>query len=98
MRFFHGTSDALIIGSYLLPPNTTHILREGFRKKHHDVVFLTTSMRAAEKYARKAVEVYGGNPVVYKATPLGLYTMNNHTECMCDRAMIIDNRNMFRQQ
>ena len=54
--FYHGTSSALSIKRILLPAYDTGILREDFRKKCRNLVFITTSLVSAERYARKAVQ------------------------------------------
>lgn len=85
---FHGTSDVIQINNRkLLPTIETNVLREDFRKKDLDVVFLTVSKKSAEYYAKKAVEQFGGNPVVYNATPEG-FVYQNGTEIICDWATI----------
>ena len=53
--FYHGTSTALNLGHVLLPANETNVLREDFRKKLRNVVFITTSKVSAERYVKKAV-------------------------------------------
>lgn len=63
--FYHGTSTALNLGHVLLPANETNVLREAFRKKLRNVVFITTSKVSAERYAKKAAQRFGGEPVVY---------------------------------
>lgn len=88
MKFYHGTSDAMIASGLLLPPTRTGTLRESWREKLLDKVFLTISLRSAEMYAKKACEKYGGKPVVYVAKPLGGYIMNG-VECLCDVAQIV---------
>ena len=71
MNFYHGTSDILGIEDTLLPPIYTNILREDWRKKNQDVVFLTISRLSAERYARKACTKFGGSPIIFKAVPIG---------------------------
>lgn len=87
MTYYHGTSTACQVGDILLPPSDTQRLREHFRKKHLDSVFLTISLRSAEMYAKKACAYFGGTPVVYKASPVGDVVMNG-IECICDKAII----------
>lgn len=84
---FHGTTDAIQIKSRLLPSIETGYLRESFRHKNLDVVFLTISKKSAEHYAKKAVKRYGGNPIIYKATPNGFIEQTG-TEIICDWATI----------
>ena len=88
-KFYHGTSDAVDVGKYLLPPRETNMLREEFRRKLLDSVFLTISLRSAEMYAKKACKKYGGNPVVYIARPIGDYFING-AECVCKTAKILN--------
>ena len=40
---FHGTTDAIQISDKILPYTETGYLRESFRRKNLDVVFLTVS-------------------------------------------------------
>ena len=87
VKYYHGTSSALPISDVLLPSSSTHILREGFRSTYHDTVFLTVSIKSAKMYARKACDKYGGQPVVYIARPIEIYSHRN-TECLCDSAKI----------
>lgn len=87
MTYYHGTSTACQVGDILLPPSDTQRLREDFRKKHLDSVFLTISLRSAEMYAKKACAYFGGTPVVYRASPVGDVVMNG-VECICDKAII----------
>lgn len=93
MNYYHGTSDALLIGAFLLPPNDTGIKREDWRKKHQDKVFLTSSYKSAEYYAKKACEVYGGAPVVYKCEPMGNLIHLKDIEWIADMALILLNDN-----
>jgi len=71
MTYYHGTSDIFEMGTYILPASCTHVLREDWRKKDLDIVFSTISYKSAYMYAKKAVEKYGGAPVVYRIIPLG---------------------------
>lgn len=84
---FHGTTDAIQIENQLLPSSETGYLRESFRHKNLDVVFLTISKKSAEYYAKKAVKQYGGNAIIYSATPEGFIEQNG-TEIICDWATI----------
>ena len=86
ITFYHGTSTALKIKRYILPSDQTGCLREEFRKKMRDRVFLTNSLVSAQKYARKAAEKYGGEPVVYEAKPVGYISQVNKTEFVCETA------------
>ena len=87
--FYHGTTNNFVVNNILLPANATGNLRESFRLKNRDVVFVTTSLPSAIKYAYKAVNEFGGNPVVYKVKPID-YWQNNLTEYICKKAIIID--------
>lgn len=85
MFYYHGTSTNCKIEDVILPPLDTNQLREDFRKKHLDSVFLTVSLRSAETYAKKACVRFGGSPIVYKASPIGIFVLNG-TECICEKA------------
>lgn len=69
MNYYHGTSSNLNIQNRLLPPNDTKILREDFRQRDRDIVFLTLSESFAWSYAIKACAKFGGMPVVYVVEP-----------------------------
>jgi len=84
---FHGTTDAIQIKDRIMPSIETGYLRELFRNKNLDVVFLTMSKASAEYYAKKAVKQYGGNPIIYNVTPEG-FIEQNATEIICDWAII----------
>lgn len=87
--FYHGTTDAFKIKKVLLPPIHTNNLREDWRKKYHNMVFFTTSLLSASKFARKACEKYGGNPVVYEVRPIGQYFNTIHGEYISEKALIL---------
>lgn len=87
MKYYHGTSTACRVEDILLPPSHTQRLREDFRKKHLDAVFLTISLRSAKMYAKKACVRFGGSPIVYIASPVGELVMNG-VECICEQARI----------
>ncbi len=70
MFYYHGTSTNCKIEDV---------------KKHLDSVFLTVSLRSAETYAKKACVRFGGSPIVYKASPIGIFVLNG-TECICEKA------------
>lgn len=89
MTFYHGTSDALPIKTMLLPACNTGNLREEWRKKLVNKVFFTTSLMSAQKYAKKAAQKYGGNPVVYEVKPIGDIWNPNNNEYVADRARVI---------
>ena len=88
MSFYHGTTDLFKI-TMLLPANETGNLREEWRKKLVDKVFFTDSLMSAEKFAWKAVEKYGGKPVVYEVKPNGDVWHTNTNEYVADSAQII---------
>ena len=88
MKYYHGTSSSLDVGSYLLPSINTDVLREDFRSKLRDVVFVTSSVVSAEKYEKKAVERFGGDPVVMVVSPIGSRRINNN-EYVCDKAIVL---------
>lgn len=89
MKFYHGTSDIFKIKSMILPASQTGILREEFRTKLTEKVFITFSVKSAEYYAKKACEKYGGNPIVYEVRPMSYPVYNGGNEYICDRAKII---------
>jgi len=89
MDYYHGTSDIFQMGTYILPAKCTNILRESWRKKDLNVVFSTTSYKSAYMYAKKAVEKYGGSPIVYRVIPLGNVYQRNGNEWCSDLAVII---------
>lgn len=88
MIFYHGTTDILSIGRYLLPASETGRLREYWRKNNQDWVFATTSLKSALGFAYKACAVYGGNPVVYRVKPIGLYSRTGGVEYIMRKALI----------
>ena len=88
MKYYHGTSSSLDVKSYLLPSIDTDVLREDFRSKLRDVVFVTSSVVSAEKYAKKAVDRFGGDPVVMIVSPIGARRINNN-EYVCDKAIVL---------
>lgn len=87
--FYHGTSDCMGISKWILPPAQTGNLREEWRRKYHDKVFFTTSLMSAKKYAKKACEKYGGNPVIYTVRPIGQWFNRIDTEYIAEKAMVI---------
>lgn len=87
--FYHGTSNIFSIKKYLLPPLHTGNLREDWRKKNKNVVFFTTSLLSASKFARKACEKYGGEPVIYEVKPIGQYFSTINGEYISERALIL---------
>lgn len=69
MTYYHGTSISGL--KVILPPIKTRVLREDFRKKLLDCVFVMSSRESAERYARKSAAKLGGEPVVYILKKLG---------------------------
>ena len=69
--YFHGTSTALglRVGNKLLPPQETKVLREVDRTDYQDVIFCTNSIEWAKKWAYKAVQQFGGVPIVFLIEP-----------------------------
>lgn len=87
-HFYHGTTSFFEFEtkdlssnpnakSVLLPPNQTNVLRENFRKKDLDVVFITTSFHSAKQYAKKACKTFGGTPIVLRVEPF-IDSNHNH--------------------
>lgn len=87
--FFHGTSSALPIGKWILPPVYTYNKREHWRVKYTDKVFFTNSILSAQKFAKKACDKYGGKPVIYKVKPIGQWFNTINTEYIADKALVI---------
>lgn len=69
--YYHGTSSVVGIGDKLLPPNMTDVLSEKGRLKNLDKVFFTKDIGSAKIYAGRAVQRFGGTPVIYKVHPVG---------------------------
>lgn len=88
MQYYHGTSDIFKI-TKLLPPVETGILREQWRTKLTNKVFFTNSQMSAAKYAKKAAEKYGGNPIIYEVNPIGPIWNTNTNEYVADFATIV---------
>lgn len=89
MILYHGTSDILPIKDFILPPVLTNSLREEFRTTILDYVFLTSSKVSAEKYAKKAVEKFGGSPIIYECETIEeVYKIHNN-EFITRKAKII---------
>ena len=57
MIYYHGTSVSGL--TEILPPVETNMLREDFRKKFLDCVFITPLKKSAEAYARKCAIKFG---------------------------------------
>lgn len=89
VKLYHGTTRAFGEVEYLLPPMSTGVLREGWRKKQTDVVFLTSSLPAAEKYAQKACEKFGGTPIVYQVGVCKNAKQLHDGQYVCDSAHVV---------
>lgn len=87
--FYHGTSDALQIEDMILPAAFTGRLREEWRMKLVDKVFLTNSVRSAKQYAKKAAAKFGGEPIVYLVKPIGELWELGQSEFVADAAEIV---------
>lgn len=68
-KYYHGTSSALGITHEIKPPIFTNKQREESRKYNQDVVYVTSSIGAAQRWAVKAVKKFGGHPFVYEVEP-----------------------------
>lgn len=88
--YYHGTSTNVNVKDKLLPSIVTDNLRETFRKKLQDKVFVTDSKVSAEKYAKKAVAHFGGNTVIYTVKPDYYSLIKNGTEYLTDYAIILN--------
>ena len=86
MTYYHGTSISGL--TEILPPTETNILREDFRRKFMDCVFVTPLKKSAEAYARKCAAKFGGNPVVYEVEPVNPYEINV-SQYICDKALVL---------
>ena len=90
MIYYHGTTDKFDIKDNILKPSIeTGILRENWRKKNLNKVYLTTSLLSAEKFAYKACQKYGGCGVIYEVEPLGDFYNPNTNEYVTDNAKIL---------
>lgn len=91
MKYYHGTTDIFKLNNEILPPIKTNILREHWRKKYLDKIFVTTSLLSAQKFAYKACQKYSGCGIVYEVKPIGdIWFPNSKTnEYICDKAKII---------
>lgn len=87
-KYYHGTTDKFEIEK-LLPPYVTGELREVFREKFLDKVFVTDSLLSAEKFAKKAADKFGGNGIVYEVKPFGEIENTIDSEYICDWAEIV---------
>ncbi len=86
MTYYHGTSVSGL--KEILPPTETNILREDFRKKFMDCVFVTPLKKSAEMYARKCAAKFGGDPIVYEVEPNNPSEINV-SQYICDKAIVV---------
>ena len=87
MTYYHGTSIAGL--KVILPPIETKVLREDFRKKLLDCVFVTPSKLSAANYAKKCAVKFGGQPIVYEVRPINP-TEINRSQYICEKAYVIN--------
>lgn len=87
MTFYHGTSIQGL--TKILPPTETSILREDFRKKFLDCVFITPLKKSAEMYAKKCASKLGGTPIVYEVRPVNPININV-SQYICKRAIVLN--------
>lgn len=85
MTYYHGTSVSGL--TEILPPVETNMLREDFRKKFLNCVFITPIKKSAEAYARKCAAKFGGNPIVYEVKPVNPSEINV-SQYICDKAYV----------
>ncbi len=86
MTYYHGTSVAGL--TEILPPIETNNLREDFRQKFMDCVFVTPIKKSAEAYARKCALKFGGQPIVYEVDPVNPHEINI-SQYICDKAIVL---------
>jgi hypothetical protein len=86
MTFYHGTSVSGL--TEILPPAETYVLREDFRTKFLDKVFVTPLKKSAETYARKCAAKFGGQPVIYEVEPVNPFEINV-SQYICDKAFVV---------
>ena len=86
MTFYHGTSIPNL--KVILPPIETSVLREDFRKKLLDCVFVTPSRLSAANYAKKCAAKLGGEPIVYEVRPIHPHEINI-SQYVCDKAIVL---------
>jgi hypothetical protein len=86
MTYYHGTSIPGL--KIILPPVETRVLREDFRKKFMDCVFVTPSKLSAANYAKKCAAKFGGQPIVYEVRPINP-TEINRSQYVCDKAIVL---------
>lgn len=63
---YHGTTNRLGNLKIIKPASQTKFLRESFRKKEQNIIFLTDSLTSAKRYAQLACETFSGKPIVYQ--------------------------------
>jgi len=66
MTLYHGTTNRLGNLKTIKPASETKFLRETFRKKEQNLIFLTDSLASAKRYAQLACETFSGKPIVYQ--------------------------------
>ena len=91
MTYYHGTSVSGL--TEILPPSETNNLREDFRQRYRDCVFITPLRKSAEMYAKKCALKFGGQPVVYEVEPVNEYEINV-SQYICDKAYVITSYNI----
>lgn len=69
IKYYHGTSTSNNIRNKILPPVESGNIREDFRTYNRDLVYLTDSFSQALKYAVKACDTFGGDPIVFECIP-----------------------------
>lgn len=90
LKFYHGTSTALSSQMIRLrPPAHTGVIRDEGRTNFLDKVFFTTSLMSARRYAVKAADRFGGEPIVYEVKPIGDIWNVKDMEFVADEAMIV---------
>jgi hypothetical protein len=72
--YYHGTSTALNLDYKLLPPSETGVIQEKGRKKNLNKIFFTKDIGSANIYAGRAVQRFGGEPIIYRVIPMGEIT------------------------
>lgn len=85
--YYHGTSTNIKIPDGILKPSSeTRVVREQLLRQ----VYITTSIGSAKRYAYKAVEKFGGDPIIYEVKP-DFDTLVNRIDCefICDFAEIL---------
>lgn len=76
IEFYHGTNQRFAPGDLILPRSVT-----GAQSAHHykdsdknfnqpDVAYATEDRNAADVFAGATASVYGGEPYVYRVTPI----------------------------